>query len=118
MIKLVSLKRSKDFQTILKEKKLNSNYFTMFYGKSLTNKKNEKMNKLNISFITKKKIGNAVKRNKIKRRLRFAVLKLIKEKNKINLDLTYVIIAKSNIFEDKFSEIFYQIRNAFYKAKC
>ena len=118
MIKLVSLKRSKDFQTILKKKRLNSSYFTMFYGKSLTNEKNDKMNKLNISFITKKKIGNAVKRNKIKRRLRFAIQKLIKEKNKINFDLTYIIIAKSNIVEDKFSEIFYQIRNAFHKAKC
>ena len=33
---------------------LNTNYFTMFYGKSL-NKSRKKMNELNISFVAKKK---------------------------------------------------------------
>ena len=38
----------------------------------------ENKNKFNISFVTKKKIGNAVKRNKIKRRLRNIVNDAIK----------------------------------------
>ena len=117
MIKFVSLKRSKDFQTILGENRFNTNYFTMFYGKSLNNSK-KKMNKLYISFVAKKKIGNAVKRNKIKRRLKFAVQKLLKNKNKVNFDFTYVILAKSKIFDDEFSKTFNQIKNAFEKAKC
>ena len=117
MIKFVNLKRSKDFRTILSENRFNSNYFTMFYGKYINNPK-KKMNELNISFIAKKKIGSAVKRNRIKRRLKFAVQKLLKNKYKVNLNFTYVILAKSKIFDDEFSKIFNQIKTAFDKVKC
>ena len=66
MIKFKSLNRSKDFLKILKKKKLNTKYFTIYFDKNLTN-----LNKqLNISFVMKKKIGNAVTRNTIKRRLK------------------------------------------------
>ncbi len=61
MIKFRSLKRSKDFIKILKKKRLNTKYFTIFFDKNLTN-----FNKyLNISFVMKKNVGNAVTRNKI-----------------------------------------------------
>ena len=74
MIKFRSLKRNKDFVKILKKKRLNTKYFTIFFDKNLTN-----FNKyLNISFVMKKKIGNAVIRNKIKRKLKYAVQKLSK----------------------------------------
>ena len=62
--KIVSLSRNEDFKSILSGKKISNKYFTIFF-KKLTDKNTKK---LNISIITKKKIGKAVSRNKIKRR--------------------------------------------------
>ena len=63
MIKFKSLNRSRDFIKILKKRKLNNKYFTIYFDKNL----NKNFNKyLNISFVTKKKIGNALKEKKIK----------------------------------------------------
>ncbi len=64
--KIVALSKNEEFKNLLKQKKFSNKYVTIFFGK-LMNKNN---NKFNISFVTKKKLGNAVKRNKIKRRLR------------------------------------------------
>ncbi len=64
--KILALSKNEEFKNLLKEKKLSNKYVTIFFG-ILKNKNNKK---LNISFVTKKKIGNSVKRNKIKRRLR------------------------------------------------
>ena len=68
---LVPLSKNDEFKEILKGKKSNNKYCTIFF-KSLLNKDKKK---LNISFVAKKKIGNAVKRNKIKRKLRKELLK-------------------------------------------
>ena len=59
--KIVALSKNEEFKNLLKQKKFSNKYVTIFFGK-LMNKDNKK---LNISFVTKKKIGNAVKRNKI-----------------------------------------------------
>ena len=75
MVKLNSLKKSDHFKHVLKGKKVNSEYFSIFAKKNFLNSNKEKMN---ISFVMKKKIGNAVKRNKIKRKLKAIVLKIIK----------------------------------------
>ena len=81
MIKFKSLNQSKEFLKILKKKKLNTKYFTIYFGKNLIN-----FNKyLNISFVMKKAIGNAVKRNKIKRKLKAAVQKVMKDKQPLDL---------------------------------
>ena len=64
--KITSLSKNDDFKSILNGKKISNRYLTIFF-KKLSDKNN---NNLNISFVTKKRIGNAVKRNKIKRRLR------------------------------------------------
>ena len=75
MIKFKSLNRSKDFLKILKKKKLNTKYYTIYFDKNSKN-----INKyLNISFVMKKKIGNAVTRNKIKRKLKYAVQKIARK---------------------------------------
>ena len=63
--KIIALSKNIEFKDLLNKKKITNKYVTIFFG-HLDNKNN---NKLNISFVTKKKIGNAVKRNKIKRRL-------------------------------------------------
>ena len=59
---------------------------------------------LNVSFVTKRKIGNAVKRNKIKRRLRSIMNDAVKNVN-INLNYSYLFIAKKNIFEANYKTI-------------
>ena len=64
--KILALSKNEEFRKLIKRKKISNKYVTIFFGH--LNNKNEK--KLNISFVTKKKIGNAVKRNKIKRRLK------------------------------------------------
>ena len=73
MVKFKSLKHSKEFLKILKKKKINTKYFTIYFDKNSSN-----LNKfLNISFVIKKNVGNAVTRNKIKRKLKYAVQKIL-----------------------------------------
>ena len=57
-IKLLSLSKNEDFKTLLTGKKISNKYLTIFF-KSLSDKSNKN---LNISFVTKKKLGNAVKK--------------------------------------------------------
>ena len=113
MIKFKSLNRSKDFLKILKKKKLNTKYFTVYFDRNLKN-----FNKyLNISFVMKKNLGNAVTRNKIKRKLKSAVLKISKEKQLIDLNYTYVIFGKNNVYKDKFANILNEVNETFKKIR-
>ncbi len=64
--KIVSLSKNTEFLSLLSGKKIVNKYSTIFYKKL----KNKNYKFLNISFVAKKKLGNAVIRNKIKRRLR------------------------------------------------
>ena len=98
--KISSLSKNDDFKDILNGKKISNKYATIFFRK-LPNKNN---NKLNIGFVTKKKIGNAVIRNKIKRRLKNIMNESIK-KTKLNLNYSYLLIAKKTIFEDSYRKI-------------
>ena len=117
MIKFKSLNQSSQFLKILKKKKLSTKYFTIFFDKNLNNIKKRKNNNLNISFVMKKNIGNAVTRNKIKRKLKAAVHKIIKEKQPIDLNYTYVIFGRNNVYKDKFPLIFSEINNVFKRIK-
>ena len=63
MVKLESLKKSNQFKKVLKEKKIHSEYFSIFAADNFYKPKNK--TSLLISFVMKKKIGNAVKKNKI-----------------------------------------------------
>ena len=85
---------------MLKSKKTSNKYVTIFFG-NLTNKNK---NILNISFVAKKKIGNAVKRNKIKRRLR-NIMNDAYKKISINLNYSYLVIAKSTMLNSEFKKI-------------
>ena len=75
---LESLKKSNQFRRVLKEKKIHTEYFSIFAAKNFFRPK-QKSN-LIISFVMKKKIGNAVKRNKIRRKLKAIVQKLLKKR--------------------------------------
>jgi len=117
MINFKSLKQSKQFIKILKSKKLNTKYFTIYFEKNLRNlEENDKKN-LNISFVMKKNIGNAVIRNKIKRKLKTAVQKILKEKQLINLNYTYVIFGRNNVYKDKFQLVFNEVNEVFKRIK-
>ena len=117
MIKFKSLNQSKDFLRILKKKKLNTKYFTIYFDKNLKNFKKDFNKYLNISFVMKKNIGNAVTRNKIKRKLRYAVQKILKEKQLIDLNYTYVIFGKNNVYKDKFVNVLKEVSKIFKKIK-
>ena len=113
MIKFKSLNRSKDFVKILKKKRLDTKYFTIFFDKNLKN-----IDKyLNISFVMKKNVGNAVTRNRIKRKLKYAVQKISKESKLIDLNYTYVILGKNNVYKDKFVDVFGKVNETFKKIK-
>ena len=113
MIKFKSLNQSKDFLKILKKKKLNTKYFTIYFDRN-----SKKFNKyLNISFVMKKNVGNAVTRNRIKRKLKYAVQIISKEKQLIDLNYTYVIFGKNNVYKDKFANILNEVNEAFKKIK-
>jgi len=117
MIKFKSLNQSKNFLEVLKKKKINTRYFTIYYKKN-SKIVNRNINKcLNISFVMKKNIGNAVIRNKIKRKLRSAVQKSLGEKQLIDLNNTYVIFGKNNVYKDKFIFVLNEVNKTFEKIK-
>ncbi|MAJ22273.1 MAG: ribonuclease P protein component [Candidatus Pelagibacter sp. TMED64] len=113
MIKLNSLKQSHQFIEILKKDKLYSNYYTVFFAKNFLK---ESSKHLNVSFVVKKKVGNAVLRNKIKRRLRSGVQQMVK-KNVIDLNYTYVFFGKKNASSDKYKLILEELLKTFNKIK-
>ena len=110
--KISSLTRNNDFKSLLNGKKISNKYLTIFF-KKLSCKDNKK---LNISFVTKKKIGNAVVRNKIKRRLRNIIHEAIKNIY-LNFNYSYLLIAKKKVLEDPYDKIKETIFMDFEKIK-
>ena len=110
--KIVSLSKNEDFKSILSGRKISNKYSTIFFKKLY--KKNIK--KLNISFVTKKKIGNAVIRNKIKRRLRNIMNEASKKIN-LKLDYCYLLIARRPVLNDPYKNIKETLFNDFRKIK-
>ena len=98
--KIIALSRNEEFKELLKKKRVSNKYVTIFFGKI----ENKNKNKLNISFVTKKKIGNAVKRNKIKRRLRNIVNDAVKNIN-LKFDYSYLVIAKPTMLNNDYTII-------------
>ena len=98
--KIVALSKNEEFKNLLNQRKVSNKYVTIFFGK-LINKDNTK---LNISFVTKKKIGNAIKRNKIKRRLRNIMNEAVK-KISINFNYSYLVIAKITMLNNEYAII-------------
>ncbi len=110
--KILALSKNYDFKTLINEKKVSNKYTTIFYG-VLKNKNNQK---LNISFVAKKKIGNAVKRNKIKRRLKNIINDAIK-KIAIKLNYSYLVIAKPTMLSNNYTNIKETIFQSFKKIR-
>ena len=98
--KILALSKNEEFKDLLKQKKISNKYVTIFFGNLI----NKDIKKLNISFVTKKKIGNAVKRNKIKRRLRNIVNEAVK-KITVKFDYSYLVIAKPTMLNNEYTII-------------
>ena len=98
--KILALSNNQEFKDLLKKRRVSNKFVTIFFG-HLNNKNN---NMLNISFVTKKKLGNAVQRNKIKRRLRNIMNDGFK-KISIKLDYSYLVIAKPTMLNNEFKDI-------------
>ena len=98
--KIIALSKNEDFTNLLKNKKLSNKQVTIFFGK-LKNKNNKK---LNISFVAKRKLGNAVKRNKIKRRLK-NIINYIEKKIDMKFNYSYLVIAKPTMLDNEYANI-------------
>ena len=115
MVKLESLKKSFQFKKTLKEKKVHSDYFSIFATKNFYKPKVK--SSLLISFVMKKKIGNAVKRNKIRRKLKAIVQKLLKKRGAISKDYTYIVFGKSNAYAQKQNVLLPLMEKSFSRLK-
>ena len=98
--KIVALSKNEEFKNLLSQRKVSNKYVTIFFGRLI----NKDKTKLNISFVTKKKIGNAVKRNKIKRRLRNIINEAIKNIT-INYSYSFLVIAKPSMLNNEYKNI-------------
>ncbi len=98
--KILTLSKNDDFRNILKGKKISNKYLTIFF-KKISSKHH---NTLNMSIITKKKLGNAVFRNKIKRRLRNILKEALNNIN-LNLEYSYLFMAKKDVFGSNYNLI-------------
>jgi len=110
--KILALSKNEEFKKLLKMKKVSNKYVTIFFG-HLENKNSKR---LNISFVTKKKLGIAVKRNKIKRRLRSIMNDAIKEIS-INFNYSYLVISKISMLNNEFKDIKKTLFQEFKKIK-
>ena len=115
MVKLESLKKSYQFKETLKEKKVHSDFFSIFAAKNFYQPKYK--TDLLISFVMKKKIGNAVKRNKIRRKLKAIVEKLLKKRGAISKDYTYIVFGKSKAYLQKQNILMPLMEKCFNKIK-
>ena len=99
--KIVALSKNEDFKNLLNKKKISNKYISLFFG-PLSNKNNKNVN---ISFVAKKKmIRSAVKRNKVKRRLRNIMNEAVK-KISINFNYSYLVIAKITMLNNEYAII-------------
>jgi ribonuclease P protein component len=94
MKKLNIIKKTQEFDQIIKYRHHYSNRFFVIY----IMKKQEKYFRFGISI--PKKVGNSVMRNKIKRQIKG----IIDQNNNFNKDLDYVIIVRKEILELDYSE--------------
>ena len=107
-MKLVTLKKRRDFVLSNKhgQKTYNNNFILQEYCNP-----NISDQGLMFGFTATKRIGNAVKRNRAKRRMRALVSGLLKEDRILFKEkYSYVLIAKQSILEAPFYEMYNQLK--------
>jgi len=115
MIKLESLKKNIHFKLALKERKTHTEFYSIFAAKNFIPNSSKNKNNLRISFVMKKKIGHAVKRNRIRRKLKAIVHKLLKIKGAINSNYTYIVFGKSKAYEKDHKILYPAMQKSFKK---
>ncbi len=102
-MKLVTLKKRRDFilSNMHGQKMHNKNFILQKYcNPNISDKE------LMFGFTATKRIGNAVKRNRAKRRMRALISSLLKEDNILFKEkYSYVLIAKQSILKAPFFEM-------------
>ena len=115
-IKFESLSGNTEFKQILKSKKVISNLFTIYYRKIEQELNNNKT--IILSCVSAKKLRNAVKRNKIRRRLKMAARKAIVELNSsFNNKYKYAIFAKAKVYDVDFQIMVNELIKKFKEVK-
>ena len=109
-MKLVTLKKRRDFVLSNKhgQKIYNKNFILQKYCNP-----NISDQELMFGFTATKRIGNSVKRNRAKRRMRALVSSLLKEDNILfKQKYSYVLIAKQSILKASFFEMHNQLKQS------
>src|SRR6056300_968007 len=89
--KILALSKNEEFKNLLKQKKISNKYVTIFFG-NLANKDDSK---LNISFVTKKKI-KSILRNIVNEAVKKVTLKF---------NYSYLVIAKATMLNNEYKNI-------------
>jgi len=112
-MKLQTLKHRKDF--VLSNKFAKKIYSKNFIIQKYTNSDNIDLN-LKFGFTATKKIGNAVTRNRAKRRMRALVSRFVKEDiNFFDNKSSYVLVAKSSLNKALFINLYSEMQQCLNK---
>ena len=107
-MKLVTLKKRRDF--VLSNKHGQKNHNKNFILQEYCNPYMSDQSPI-FGFTATKRIGNAVKRNRAKRRMRALISSLLKEDNILFKEkYSYVLIAKQSILQASFFEMHNQLK--------
>ena len=110
-----SLSGSNEFKEVLSGKKISSNLFTIFYKSK--NSKDKKLS-IQLSCVAAKKLGNAVRRNRMRRRLKMATRKAILEIGlKFEKKFKYAIFARPKIYNEEFQNIVNELSSKLRKLR-
>ncbi len=112
-MKIQTLKKRKDFVLANEfgEKIYNKNFILQKFSSS-----NDTSLDLKFGFTATKKIGNAVKRNRAKRRMRSLILIFLKENaNLFDTPSIYILIAKKSLISASFCELKFEMKECLNK---
>ena len=103
---LISLKKKQEFKDVMNANRISTEYFTIYYLKRA-----EKKDGIFLSCVSAKKLGNAVLRNKLKRKLKNATREAIKDLNlRFKKNYKYAIFAKQKINKTEFNIIVEELK--------
>ena len=103
---LISLKKKQEFKDVMNANRISTEYFTIYYQKRA-----EKKDGIFLSCVSAKKLGNAVLRNKLKRKLKNATKEAIKDLNlRFKKNYKYAIFAKQKINKTEFNIIVEELK--------